>query len=78
MNAPLHAALPADRPVPGRRLPWWALVPVVLLAGHVTLMVVATSLATGKNGPVLDPAYRQENKVTVGDRAAKPTAEAVK
>lgn len=58
MNAPY----PPRRKPPARRWALWALVPLALLAGHVTLMVVAMALATGKNGPVIDPAYYQENK----------------
>src|SRR5690606_10671461 len=58
MNAP-H---PPRRKPPPRRMALWALIPLALLAGHVTPMVVALALATGKNGPVIDPAYYEENK----------------
>ena len=70
MNAPLPFR---HSPAPRGRIMKWALVPVILLAAHVTLMLFAMTLATGKNGPVLDPSYREENRVVVGEHAAEAT-----
>ena len=68
MNAPHPATFKSDR-----RFPFWALVVVLLIAGHFTLLAVALLRATGPGGIiVIESTQQPEPPADGGDEEDRP------